>query len=135
MIELFKEIRKNGFAIERGDDDLRVKFVAMQGLIEKNLTTRCARGEVTDLVGIIHTPSPATPLCTDACTVNTGLLDEKIRVDQDKVWTIYTRAQIVRDYLGLGGILYCVYPEGGLELRTPVQQAIYKNELSNYQKG
>lgn len=134
VLELLKTLEKNGFVVEEGSDDLRVKYVALQGFIEKTLTLRLERGEITNLVGIIHTPSPATPLCTLPCRINECLLAEQVRIDQDKVWTIYARSQIVRNYLGLGGMLYIAYPKSGYEKRTQEQRSIYEGELANYPK-
>src|SRR5579883_773826 len=49
--------------VETGSDDLRVKYVSSQGCIEHVLACSQALGEIDQLIGVIHTPTPATPLC------------------------------------------------------------------------
>ena len=111
FFSLLQEIEKNGFVLETGSDDLRVKFVNLQGCIEHVLACSQALGEITSLIGVIHTPTVATPLCVQPDEpISDGILDESIRHDLDKLLTVRSRAQIVREYLMKGGKLYMVYP-------------------------
>lgn len=133
MLELIQQLKQNGYYSEEGSDDFRVKFVGSQGTIEHVLACAQALGEIHHLVGIIHTPTPATPLCTYPNEdPSLGLLDEAIANDLNKVLTVRSRAQIVREYLNKNGTLYITYPRGGLEKRTPEQQAIYAEALSQF---
>ncbi|MFN0065171.1 MAG: hypothetical protein ACKVOH_02920, partial [Chlamydiales bacterium] len=129
---LIDALEKKSYVLEQGKDDLRVKFVLSQGCIEHVLACAQTLGEITELVGMIHTPMPATPLCTEPTEVDTALLDESMRHDLDKLLTLRFRAQIVREYLTKGGTLFCLYPKGGLEKRTIKQQEIYFQELAKY---
>lgn len=112
--------------LETGSDDLRVKYVHAQGCIEHVLACSLASGKIDQLVGVIHTPMPATPLCVKPEGPFPDISDP------DKLLTVTSRAQIVREYLKEGGKLYIAYPQGGLEKRTPSQQQIYREELANF---
>lgn len=132
ILSLLDEIENRCVVVQSGNDELRVKFVTLQGSIEHALACSQVLGEIVQLIGIIHTPTPATPLCTKPDQIDAGLLDESIRYDMEKLLTIRSRAQIVREYLLNGGKLYVVYPEGGLEKRTPQQQNMYTEALHEY---
>lgn len=132
ILDLLKQIEEHEYFVETGSDDLRVKYVSSQACIEHVLACSQALGEVVDLIGMIHTPMPATPLCTKPEPLDDSLLDPSIRFDLDKLLTVHSRAKIIREYLIKGGVLYIVYPRGGLEKRSPQQQAIYQEELLNY---
>lgn len=131
-LTLLESLEKEGCTLEKGSDDLRVKFVNLQGCMEHVLACSQVLGEIKELRGLIHTPTPATPLCTQPEPLDQGLLDESIRSDKDKLYTVRSRAHILREYLHNGGILYVVYPKGGLEKRTAEQQAVYMEELKRY---
>jgi hypothetical protein len=131
IYRLLHVLEKKGFAEEMGSDDLRHKYVATQGAVEHVLACMQALSE-TKLMGMIHTPQPATPLCTKVDPLDVTLLDPSIRHDPEKLLTVKSRASIVREYLLSGGKLYVVYPIGGLEKRSAEQQEIYKAELATY---
>lgn len=132
MKEAVDSLEKEGIFEEIGNDDLRLKFVGLQGCIEHLLACLLTLGDIADLSGIIHTPMPATPLCTKVDPIDQTLLDESIRNDHTKLFTVQSRALILREYLKKGGKLYVVYPQGGLEKRTPEQQTIYHALLHQY---
>lgn len=132
IAKVLDAVEDNFETVETGSDDLRVKFVQSQGCIEHVLACFQALGEIQDLIGVIHTPTPATPLCMRPGGDPNDLLDPSIRFDLSKLLTVRSRAQIVREYLIKGGKLYVVYPQGGLEKRNPEQQAIYKEELQRF---
>lgn len=131
ILALINSIEENHFQVETGNDDLRLKYVSSQGCIEHVLACAQALGDLDQLIGIIHTPTVATPLCVRPEAVE-GALDESIRFDLNKLLTVRSRAQIVREYLTKGGKLYVVYPQGGLEKRNAEQQQIYKEELERF---
>lgn len=112
------------------DKDIRPSFVALQAIIENVLASELDK-EIKSLRGIIHTPMPATPLCT-AGDISKELIDPSIEIDPLRLFTVKARATIVRDYLFKGGNLYIAYPKDGLNKRNKEQQQIYLQELSNY---
>lgn len=132
IYSIIDALNDNGTISEIGSDDLRVKYVFTQGSIEHVLSCAMVLGEVDNLIGIIHTPTPATPLCTKVDNLDEQLLDPSIRYDLEKLLTVRSRAVIVRDFLDKGGRIYVAYPKGGFEKRTQQQQEIYKMELLKY---
>ena len=112
------------------DKEVRPHFVALQGIIEHVLAHELNKS-VHSLTGVIHTPMPATPLCTEG-EVSKELVDSAIEEDPLRLFTVKARTTIVRDYLVKGGDLYVVYPKEGITKRNESQQLIYKKELENY---
>jgi hypothetical protein len=135
LLSLIREIGAKHVVVQQGNDELRVKFVNAQGCIEHVLACMQALGDIHHLIGVIHTPTPSTPLCTKPDPIDVMVLDESIRNNPAKLWTVRSRAHIVRDFLSKGGTLYVVYPKGGLEKRTAQQQAIYKEELAHFKSN
>lgn len=112
------------------DQEIRPYFVALQGIIEHVLASLLQK-DVKSLTGYIHTPMPATPLCTLG-EISPRLVDPKIEMDPARLSSVKARVTILRDYLAKGGNLYIVYPKDGFSRRTEKQQEIYKQELANY---
>ena len=112
------------------DKDVRPFFVALQGVIEHVLASELQK-EITALKGVIHTPMPATPLCTTG-DISKELVDPSIEIDPARLFTVKARTTIIRDYLFKGGDLYVIYPKDGFKKRTDMQQKIYQQELMNY---
>lgn len=112
------------------DKDVRPYFVAIQGVVEHVLASELLEN-IKTLTGVIHTPMPATPLCTKG-EISKELIDPSIESDPNRLFTVKLRTTIVRDYLFKGGDLYIVYPKGGYDKRSEEQQKIYKQELTNY---
>lgn len=112
------------------DQKIRPSFVALQGIIEQALANEL-RNNIKTLNGFIHTPMPATPLCTRG-EISPELVDRSIEVDLNRLFTVKARATIIRDYLFQKGNLHIVYPQAGLLKRTEEQQKIYKEELDHY---
>jgi hypothetical protein len=131
-ISLVKELQENGYAIHTGKDaDLRPGYVGAQAEIERQMAYLLNNKEIVRLVGVIHTPTPATPLCTKG-EISSGLVDQSLSKDDKRLFTVMERASVVREYLNKGGILYVVYPEGGREKRTLAQLEIYDAERMKY---
>ena len=103
--EILENLKKKSVYIEQGNDDLRVKFATLQGAIEHVLAIELEEGNIQKLVGVIHTPTPTTPLCTPFEKIDETLANPSIREDKEKISTIRSRAQILRGYLkrGSGG--------------------------------
>lgn len=131
--QLVAQLKEKGVVIEQGNDELRVKFVGIQGLLEHVLACSQAMGEISHLVGVIHTPCPAKPLCTQPKeNPSKNLLDDIITHDGERLVTLHSRSQIVREYLAKGGKLYVVYPREGLQRRSEEQLAVYNDLLQQY---
>ena len=129
--EVWDQLSKKGVLEVIGTDkEIRPSFVALQSIIEHVLSTELKQ-QIKSLTGFIHTPMPATPLCTRG-QISAELVDPSIQKDGSRLLTVKTRATIVRDYLAQGANLYILYPRSGLFKRTPEQQQIYKQELLNY---
>lgn len=125
-------IKDGVLEISGTDKDVRPYFVALQGVVEHVLASELQK-EVRSLTGIIHTPMPATPLCTTG-EISKELVDPSIEIDPTRLFTVKARTTIIRDYLFKGGDLYIIYPKDGLKKRTEEQQKIYQQELVNYPK-
>ncbi|NGX45969.1 MAG: hypothetical protein K940chlam2_01150 [Chlamydiae bacterium] len=132
VYEMIDVLEKEGVYQRRGGDDLRVKFVTLQGVVEYVLTCASALGEIHKLEGMIHTPAPATPLCAPIQEVDMALLDRSIRQDLKKLLTVQSRAHTVRQYLHQGSRLTITYPESGLVLRSPEQRAQHQELLASF---
>lgn len=120
-------VTKGVLEVTAQDVDVRPYFVALQAIIEHVLSHEL-NNNVKSLTGVIHTPMPATPLCTEG-SVSKELVDSTIAEDSFRLFTVKARTTIIRDYLFQGGDLYIVYPKDGITKRNENQQQIYKNEL------
>ncbi len=116
------------FQLRGSDKEARSTFVTLQAVVEHALSEDPG---ITRLTGIIHTPTPTTPLCTEG-TISPHLVAPSIAADPECLFTVKARTTTLRDFLAQEGTLYVVYPEGGLEKRTEAQQKIYKQELVNH---
>lgn len=123
-------VKKGVLEITATDKEVRPYFVALQGIVEHVLAYELGN-TIHSLIGVIHTPMPATPLCTEG-SVSNELVDSSIAEDPLRLFTVQARKTIVRDYLFKGGNLYIAYPKEGVNKRNETQQQIYKKELSNY---
>lgn len=104
--------------------------MALQGVVEHVLASELKK-EVKALKGMIHTPMPATPLCSKG-EISKELVDPAIEIDPKRLFTVKARTTIIRDYLFKGGDLYVIYPEDGFLKRTQEQQKIYTQELMHF---
>lgn len=116
--------------IRGADSKLRPYFVTLQGLVEHVLAHELNQS-VFELKAVIHTPMPATPLCTNG-SISKELVDPSIMKDPLRLFTVKARTTILRDYLHLGGRLFMAYPKDGLNQRTATEQQIYQKELSSH---
>lgn len=131
IIQRWGQLEENGFLVVTATDkETRPYFVAIQGIVEHVLSKELNK-TITRLLGVIHTPMPATPLCTKG-EVSQELVDQKIEKDPLRLFTVKARTTIVRDYLYQGGDLYVAYAKGGLGKRSEKQRYIYLQELRNY---
>lgn len=131
LFRYWTEVVETGLILDEGSDEkFRACFVTLQGIIEHVLAHELGKG-ITSLIAVIHTPQPATPVCTKG-EVSSELVDPAVVEDPLRASTIKSRAATIRFFLEQGGNLYVVYPKGGKELRTAEQQKIYEEELQRY---
>ena len=113
------------------DEEVRPLFVTAQGDFERALTLFLKEKKVRFAFGMIHTPTPATPLCTKG-DISQSLVDESMEGDQRRLYTVMKRPEIIREYLDNGGKLIACYPEVGREKRTSEQLAIFEEAKKAY---
>jgi hypothetical protein len=93
--------------VQGSDCDVRPTFVALQAIFESVLSYELG-SSVKSLVGVIHTPMPATPLCTKG-SISPTLVSSEVEQDPRRLFTVQARSTIIRDYLEKGGgALYCI---------------------------
>ena len=83
------------------------------------------------VVGIIHNPTPATPLCTYG-KISSHLVDPSMKNDEKRLQTVRSRDEAVEEYLQANGQLYVVYPQEGLQKRSLQQQKIFYDKLLRF---
>ncbi len=113
---------------------VRPVYVTAQGDFERTMAYMLEKGKIVCLMGWIHTPTPATPLCTRG-DVTLGLVDEEIEKDPKRLFTVMKRPEIIREFLQKGGFLVAVYPKDGLFKRTEEQRDVFyqvKKEYPNH---
>lgn len=131
--QLINDLETSQLASQSGEGDFRAKFLIAQVCIEHVLNCSQILGEITNLTGIVHMPMPAAPLCTNLEDPSLGdALDVSIAVEEDKLLTVRSRPQMIRDYLEKGGILFVAYPKYGMAARTVEQQHYYREAVEKY---
>ena len=100
------------------DEEVRPLYVTAQGDFERALALFLKEKKVKSVRGIIHTPTPATPLCTKG-EISESLVDESMTEDQRRLYTVMKRPEIIREFLKNGGKLMVVYPEKGAAAGEP----------------
>lgn len=134
LFALWKRLSREGVIEVHGTDkEVRPSFVALQAVLEHVLAGEL-QSHIKALKGIIHTPMPATPLCSTG-EISKKLVDLSIESDPARLFTVKARTTIVREYLSKGGYLYMVYPKSGYAKRTDEQQRIYQQELNLHPKN
>ena len=152
ILALVDQLEEEGHVAAIGADAThRPVFVSVQGVVESLLSSWLHEGRFVKVVGVVHTPMPATPLCTEG-GITRELIAPSIVEDNKRLYTIVSRAQVavlcvseglvfdtiisrarvVREYLSEGGLLVVAYPRGGLSNRSADQQVIYGGELKRY---
>lgn len=132
LLEFINELENKGFVIRSDlDATCRPLFVGAQGEFERMMAEKFEKGEILHLVGMIHTPTPATPLCTEG-NISAQLVDPILSEDRKRLYTVMSRASIVREYLDKGAILFAVYPKEGMLKRSAEQQAIFQDMVAQY---
>jgi len=130
--ELLDELTITSAIIREGTDaDQRPLFVNAQADFERAIVCWLKSKQIVSSTCIIHTPAPATPLCTNG-EISMGLIDPVILNDQERLLTVKKRPDVIRDYLQAGGRLFTAYPKGGRGLRSAEQLAILDDLIQSY---
>ncbi|MFA6037463.1 MAG: hypothetical protein WC748_05010 [Legionellales bacterium] len=130
--QMWRQIVDQNESTFSGDDSAcRSIFVNLQAYIEQTFAELLEEGKIKTAVGIIHTPQPATPLCTDG-QITPGLVTDAISQDPVRLATVLKRPKIVRKFLGAGGTLVTTYPEAGRSQRSAEQLVIFDGLRAQY---
>lgn len=117
--DLWKTVTKTGGVTTIGNDETnRPRFVNLQACIEASLASLLKDKKIAAVVGVIHTPLPATPLRT-AGEITPGLIAKEVQNDPKRLETVMKRPNIIRDFLANGGKLLVVYPKAALATPIP----------------
>ncbi|WP_239923117.1 hypothetical protein [Candidatus Chlamydia corallus] len=130
--KLFDELATTSFFARQGSDaGQRPLFVNAQIDFERAIVLWLKFKQITNCVCIIHTPTPATPLCTEG-EISVGLIDPLIQNDLERLLTIKKRPDIIRDYFRAGGHLFAIYPKKGRSFRSQEQLRILDDLVQTY---
>jgi hypothetical protein len=130
---ILKALFSEGVIAEEGDDaQLRPRYVGTQAAFEQYLTQELVLGSIKRVVAVIHTPLPATPVCT-AGEITPDLVDPSMLNDEKRLQTVRERPSIIRALLQTGGTVMIAYPAVAKEQRSQAQLAIYQDLLDKYQ--
>lgn len=126
-------IKKDGvYSSDAKDEAKRAVFVGLQSAIEQVLSEKKQADPNFKVMMAIHTPTPATPLCTAVDSVSEGLMSARVKDDKQVQHTILSRAEILRSLLEQETPLYVVFQKNGLSQRTIEQQKIYRSQIAKY---
>ncbi len=124
-----------GTVAEQEDDTvLRPKYISIQAAFEQLLAHELMIERLKQVIAVIHTPMPATPLCTEG-EVTTELVDRNLLKDEKRMRTISKRSETLRTILQSGGTLMAAYPGLARTKRSPSQLAIFEDLLKKYAKN
>ena len=123
-------VKEGSIEVTAPDAAVRPLFVSLQSILESVLASQMDEC-LTSLVGVIHTPMPATPLCTRE-SASTDLVSEEVFNDPLRIQTVNSRIKTLRQLLKKNAQLYIAYPKDALAKRTLEQQAVYATELATY---
>jgi len=130
--EILKALFSTGVIEEEGDDaQLRPRYVGTQAAFEQYLTQELVLGAIKRVVAVIHTPLPATPVCT-AGEITPDLVDPSMLEDERRLQTVRDRPAIIRALLQTGGTVMIAYPAVAKVQRSQTQLAIYEELLEKY---
>jgi hypothetical protein len=129
---ILKALFSDGAIIEEGDDaKLRPRYVGTQGAFEQFFTHALASGAFKRVVAVIHTPLPATPVCTMG-EITPDLVAPTLLQDEKRLQTVRDRASIIRTLLQTKGTVLIAYPAVAKEQRTNAQLEIFQSLLNKY---
>ncbi len=130
--DIVKALFSDGAILEQGEDAaLRPRYVSAQAIFEQILAQELSMGKLKKVVAVIHTPLPATPLCTDG-EVTPDLVDPAILKDEKRLQTVRERPAILRALLQSGGTLMAAYPSVARVKRSSAQLCVFDSLLAKY---
>ncbi|MFA6915943.1 MAG: hypothetical protein WC222_06065 [Parachlamydiales bacterium] len=131
ILRSIEQIKTDNSFIEVGGDHREI-IVSLQAILE-NVMKVLAILEKFTLLMSIHTPMPATPLCTKCDDPNlTKLLAKDLLSNMNNVLTVQTRTITIRQILTIpNSKVLIIYSQGGLGKRTPEQQQTFISELQD----
>lgn len=132
ICQLLDTLSVTSMVIREGSDaDQRPLFVNAQADFERAIVYWLKTKQIAGCTCVIHTPAPATPLCTKG-EITHGLVDPAIQNDPQRLLTVKKRPEIIRDYLQEGGILYTAFPKKGRGARSEEQLAILEGLVESH---
>lgn len=115
----WKKIVKNGHSsLEGKDADLRPTIVTLQEIIESNIVDALEKGNIARVVGVIHTPTPPTPLRIKDPSNLSDIAPEAYRNNPQVLETLINRHHIMLKLLELKGTLITAYPKNLSKFKT-----------------
>jgi hypothetical protein len=119
-------LKQNNYIEHVGPDaEYRVRYVDLQGIIESAL----ADEKNINVMAIIHTALPPTPLRALEGEITPGLLSPEVAADPKLIATVIKRCNILRRFLANNKSLYAVYPISALSGPIPVPGIDIFNDL------
>ncbi|KIE04270.1 hypothetical protein NF27_IN00110 [Candidatus Jidaibacter acanthamoeba] len=107
---LWKKLNSSGYvAIEGKDSELRQLAVTFQEIMESSIAESLENGAALSVVGIIHTPTPPTPLRVKDLSSIENFIPEHNRGDSQVIKTLGNRHMILLKLLKLKGTLIAAY--------------------------
>ena len=129
---LLDELVHSSCVLQEGSDaDQRPVFVGVQADFERLFLQLLSTKQINHLTCIIHTPAPATPLCTNG-EISPGLVDPSLLNDSKRLLTVTQRPELLRTILKMGGDIFTAYPRGGRHNRSSEQLAILDDLLNDH---
>ncbi|MBA3815913.1 MAG: hypothetical protein H0X29_05235 [Parachlamydiaceae bacterium] len=131
--QLLDQLGDCQYVSQVGKGHFKTKFLLAQQCIEHVLSCSEILGEITNLVGVSHMPIPTPLLCINLGDSSLGdPLDTSIAGNEHQLLTLRPRAQMVRDYLVNGGVLFVTYPKLGFEMISLNQRSYYLSTVEKY---
>lgn len=126
-------LRKSSEIQIAGTDQVtRPVAVSFQKAFEQSLVNMVDESHIARVAAIIHTRKPTTPLCNPPGKSLNTTLHPSMQDDVMRRKTIEDRAITLRRMARTEPVnLYVAYIHGGLNQRSPEEQAIYRGEVSN----
>lgn len=128
--DLWSKVFTQGHVV--GPHSTGTPFAEIQLAVEREMVAALKRQPKGSFQGmwIIHTPLIATPLVTQG-QLNAQLVAKEIMADNDKTRlnTALERAQVLREYLALGGVVVVAYQQDkrvGVKGRTQEQISVFE---------
>lgn len=132
-VQLLQELQKEGRVIRTGTDaEMRPIFVGAQLSLERTLTQLIKEGKISEVIGIIHTPTLPTHLCREPTSKVNGEVAPEISQDAKRACTVTESAVYLREFLDEGGTLLVTYPKEGKELCSEKELSIFEGLLEKY---